>query len=99
MSFYDKVRTQKFLSFSVILFTLAIGVLIGTLVQTGAKAAREQNVAPDATPLTVPSPVMMQNEARTVCSQHFNEIYPEEAGYAEPAEPQLPASSAGSPAG
>src|SRR5580700_1426257 len=62
MSFYDKVRRQKFLSFSLILFTLAIGVLIGTLVQTGAKAAREQNVAPDATPLTIPSPVMMQNE-------------------------------------
>jgi serine protease Do len=62
MSFYDKVRTQKFLSFSLILFTLAIGVLIGTLVQTGAKAAKEQNVAPDATPLTVPPPVMMQNE-------------------------------------
>ena len=62
MSFYDKVRTQKFLSFSLILFTLAIGVVIGTLVQTGAKAAKEQNVAPDATPLTIPSPVMMQNE-------------------------------------
>ena len=62
MSFYDKVRTQKFLSFTLILFTLAIGVLIGTLVQTGAKAAKEQNVAPDATPLTIPSPVMMQNE-------------------------------------
>jgi serine protease Do len=62
MSFYDKVRTQKFLSFSLILFTLAVGVLIGTLVQTGAKAAKEQNVAPDASPLTIPSPVMMQNE-------------------------------------
>ncbi len=62
MSFYDKVRRQKFLSFSLILFTLAIGVLIGTLVQTGAKAAKEQDVAPDATPLTIPPPVMMQNE-------------------------------------
>jgi len=62
MSIYDKVRTQKILSFSLILFTLAIGVLIGTVVQTGAKAARGQAVAPDATPLTIPSPVMMQNE-------------------------------------
>jgi serine protease Do len=62
MSFYDKVRRQKFLSFSLILFTLAVGVLIGTLVQTGAKAAKEQTVAPDATPLTIPSPVQMQNE-------------------------------------
>src|ERR1700712_3851337 len=62
MSIYDKVRTQKILSFTLILFTLAIGVLIGTVVQTGAKAARGQAVAPDATPLTIPSPVQMQNE-------------------------------------
>jgi serine protease Do len=62
MSFYDKVRRQKFLSFSLILFTLAVGVLIGTLVQTGAKAAKEQSVAPDATPLIIPSPAQMQNE-------------------------------------
>jgi serine protease Do len=62
MSIFDKVRTQKALSFSLILFTLAIGVLIGTVVQTGAKAAKGQAVAADATPLTVPSPVQMQNE-------------------------------------
>jgi serine protease Do len=62
MSFYDKVRRQKVLSFSLILFTLAIGVLIGTLMQTGAKAAKEQVVAPDATPLTIPNPVQVQNE-------------------------------------
>ena len=57
MSFYDKVRRQKFLSFTLILFTLAIGVLIGTVVQTGAKAAKEQTAAPDATPLAIPNPV------------------------------------------
>ena len=62
MGFYDKVRRQKFLSFSLILFTLAIGILIGTVVQTGAKAAREQQAAPDATPLTVPNETPMQNE-------------------------------------
>jgi len=62
MTFYDKARRQKFLSFSLILFTLAIGILIGSLAQTGAKAAREQNAAPDATPLTVPSPVVIQND-------------------------------------
>jgi len=62
MGFYDKVRRQKFLSFSLILFTLAIGILIGTVVQTGAKAAREQQAAPDATPLTVPNEAPMQNE-------------------------------------
>ncbi len=62
MSIYEKARTQKFLSFTLILFTLAIGVLIGTFVQTGAKAAREQQAAPDATPLVIPSAVPVQNE-------------------------------------
>jgi serine protease Do len=62
MSFYDKVRRQKFLSFTLILFTLSIGIVIGTVVQTGAKAAKEQLAAPDATPLVVPSPVASENE-------------------------------------
>lgn len=62
MSFLDKARSQKFLSFAVVLFTLAIGVLIGTVIQTGAKAAHEQQVAADATPLTVPQAVAVPNE-------------------------------------
>src|SRR5580704_3497766 len=62
MSFYDKAKSQKFLSFTLILFTLAIGVLIGTVVQTGAKAAHEQQAAPDATPLSVPPAVALPSE-------------------------------------
>ena len=62
MSFYDKVRTQKFLSFTLMIFTLAIGIMIGTIAQTGAKAAREQILAPDATPLTIPNTAVVQNE-------------------------------------
>ena len=62
MSFYDKVRRQKFLSFTVILFTLSIGIVIGTVAQTGAKAAKEAIAAPDATPLVIPPPVATDNE-------------------------------------
>ncbi len=55
MSFFEKARNQKFLTSTVIVFTLALGVLIGTVAQTGVKAAREQGGgAPDATPLTIP---------------------------------------------
>jgi serine protease Do len=61
MSFYEKVRRQKLLSSMLILFTLALGVLIGTVLQTGAKAAKEQVVAQDATPLSIPNPVVLQN--------------------------------------
>ena len=60
MSIIAKVRNQKLLSFTATLFTLAVGVFIGTVSQTGAKAAHEQS-ALDATPLVMPNPVQMQN--------------------------------------
>src|ERR1051326_6295413 len=62
MQVFDKMRQQKLLSLTLLLFTLAIGIVIGTLVNTGVKAARAQAVAPDATPLTIPSPVVLGNE-------------------------------------
>src|SRR5665213_480211 len=62
MSFYDKVRRQKFLTLTLTLFTLSIGILIGTLVQTSAKAAKESIAAPDATPLTTPKAVEVAND-------------------------------------
>jgi serine protease Do len=57
MSFFDKLRAQKLLSFTLVLFTLSIGIVIGTLITSGAKAAKDSTVAPGATPLTIPSPV------------------------------------------
>jgi serine protease Do len=44
------------------LCTLGIGIVIGTLVNTGVNAAKAQNVAPDATPLVVPAAVETTNE-------------------------------------
>ncbi|MGI8990280.1 MAG: Do family serine endopeptidase [Bryobacteraceae bacterium] len=61
MNFFDKVRRQKFLSFTLILFTLSIGVLIGTLLNTGVKAAKDQTAAPGASALSIPSPIQLQN--------------------------------------
>ena len=69
MSFFDKLRRQKLLSFSLILFTLSIGVLIGTLVSTGVKAAKEQAVAPGATPLAIPNPVQLSTAFSTLAKQ------------------------------
>src|SRR5580658_1603670 len=61
MSLFHKLRTQKLLSFTMILFTLSLGVVIGTLVSSGVKAARSENAAPDATPLVIPNPVQLSN--------------------------------------
>ncbi|MCU1325812.1 MAG: protease Do [Bryobacterales bacterium] len=62
MNFFERLRGQKLLSFSLVLLTLTIGVLIGTLIQTGTRAAGQSASAPDATPLKIPNPVQMQNE-------------------------------------
>src|SRR5580700_6350108 len=69
MSFIDKLRTQKLLSFTLILFTLAIGIVIGTLVNTGAKAAKDNTAAPGATPLVIPNPVQLQNSFASIAKQ------------------------------
>src|SRR5580692_4318331 len=61
MSLFQKLRTQKLLSFTMILFTLSLGIVIGTVVSSGVKAARSENVAPDATPLVIPNPVQLSN--------------------------------------
>ena len=62
MKLLDKMRQQKLLSTTLMLFTLSIGIVIGTLVNTGVNAARAQNIAPDATPLVVPQAVETGNE-------------------------------------
>ena len=54
MKLFEKMRQQKLMSMALMLLTLSVVILIGTLVSTQVNAARDQNAAPDATPLTVP---------------------------------------------
>jgi len=71
MNFFNKLRTQKALSFTLILFTLSVGIVIGTLVSSGVKAAKGDGaaVAPGATPLTIPSPVELSNTFTQIAKQ------------------------------
>jgi serine protease Do len=62
MNFFEKVKKQRFLSFSLLLVTLSAGILIGTLVNTGVAAKDEQVAAPDATPLAIPNAARAENE-------------------------------------
>ncbi len=61
MKLLEKMRQQKLLSTTLLLLTLSIGIVIGTLINTGVHAQR-QNAAPDATPLTIPKAVALGNE-------------------------------------
>lgn len=61
MSLFDQLRRQKLLSFTLTVFTLSIGIVIGTLITGGVKAAKDDKVAPGATPLVIPNPVELSN--------------------------------------
>ena len=70
MNLFDRLRTQKVLSFTLILFTLSVGIVIGTLIDQGVKAARSDNpAAPGATPLMIPNPVELSNTFSQIAKQ------------------------------
>ena len=62
MRLFEKMRQQKVLSFALVLVTLTIGIMIGTLLNPRVHAARSQAAAPDATALVIPDPVLLGNE-------------------------------------
>ncbi len=57
MPLFEKMKQPKILSFVLLLCTLIIGIGIGTIINTGVKAAKQSGstAAPDATPLTIPA--------------------------------------------
>jgi len=87
MSIYDKARKQKFLSFTLIVFTLAIGVLLGTVIQTGVKA-KDQSAAPDATPLTIPARSQMQSTFSKIAKELEPSVVNISVEFGQPEAPQ-----------
>lgn len=62
MRFLNQLRSQKLLSVSLLLFTLSIGILIGTLINSNVRAEKGQSAAPDAAPLVTPKAVTLSND-------------------------------------
>ena len=58
---FAKLKQQKIFSTSLLVFTLSVCVLIGTMVSTSV-AAKESQAAPDATPLVIPPATKVANE-------------------------------------
>jgi serine protease Do len=69
MSFISELKHQKLLSATLLVFTLSIGILIGTLVNTAVRAERPQSGAPDAAPLTIPNPVQLSTAFSALAKQ------------------------------
>ncbi|MBS1855158.1 MAG: Do family serine endopeptidase [Acidobacteria bacterium] len=65
------MRTQKVLAFTMVLFTLSVGIVIGTLINQGVKAAYDDRAvaAPGATPLVIPNPVELSNSFSQIAKQ------------------------------
>ena len=66
--FGQKLKKNRFASTLVILATLTLGILIGTVVSAGVKG-KEKNPSADATPLSVPNPVKMSNQFSQIARQ------------------------------
>jgi serine protease Do len=64
MSFLQKLKQPKMLSFVLLLCTLTVGIVIGTIINTGVRADRQNGPtgAPGATPLTIPPAVPITTE-------------------------------------
>ena len=63
MSFLEKMKQQKLLSIALLLCTLILGIVLGTLINTGVRAAKDGSaVAPDATPIIIPQVTPTSNE-------------------------------------
>lgn len=63
MALFKKMKRQKLLSATLLLFTLSLGIIIGSIVNTGVKADKQTApIAPDASPLTIPQAAPIANE-------------------------------------
>ena len=71
MKILNKLQTEKLLSFTLLVLTLAVGIVIGTLIVTGVKAAKDSGsaAAPDATPLVIPNPVELSSTFSQIAKQ------------------------------
>lgn len=67
--FGSQLAQRKLLSLTLLLFTLAIGIVIGTLVSRDVSAAREGVPAPDAKPLVIPAAEPLENEFTRIARQ------------------------------
>ena len=61
MSLRDRMRSHRFLSTVLVVMTLFVGILIGTVIQKGVKGATKSVNSSDATQLKVPAPQQLSN--------------------------------------
>jgi serine protease Do len=88
MPFLAKLRTQKLLSATLLLFTLSIGILIGTLINSAVRAEKGPATG-DATPLTIPSPTELSTAFSQLAKQLAPSVVNITSTYGAPDDPQV----------
>jgi serine protease Do len=68
-AFWTKLKSHRLGSTILILITLAVGILIGTVISFGVKGAQKPVNTSDATPLTVPEPKILSNQFSQIAKQ------------------------------
>jgi serine protease Do len=69
MGFMERLKANRFASTLVILATLSLGILIGTVVSGSVKGTEKPVSSSDATPLTVPSPQQLSSQFSQIARQ------------------------------
>jgi serine protease Do len=69
MKLLERLRNQKLLSTTLVVFTLSVGILIGTLISTAVRAEKGQVSTSDATPLVIPNPVQISTAFSQLAKQ------------------------------
>jgi serine protease Do len=67
--FGQRLKANRFASTLVILATLSLGILIGTVVSGGVKGKEKATSSSDATPLQVPSPQQLSSQFSQIARQ------------------------------
>ncbi|MGI9104356.1 MAG: Do family serine endopeptidase [Terriglobales bacterium] len=61
-AFLARFKAHRWASTFVVLLTLAVGILIGTVISVGVRGQDKGSTSSDATPLTIPQPKQMSNQ-------------------------------------
>ena len=68
-AFRERFKAHRWASTFVVLLTLAVGILIGTVISFGVKGQDKAGFSSDATPLTIPSPKQLSNQFSQIAKQ------------------------------
>jgi len=68
-AFRERFKAHRWASTLVVLLTLAVGILIGTVISFGVKGQDKSGSSSDATPLTIPSPKQLSNQFTQIAKQ------------------------------